>query len=148
MTAVGISVICERFRSQVSLELDDELSQLERRMLVAHLERCSHCRAYSADVTAFTQELRAAPLEPLENPIAVPRRRRLVTARLQVGAAAAVAIAALGVANQFAASDSRGLLSGPGTLTRYPTQSQLERELAILDSLAEPSRISAADIVL
>ena len=46
-------------------------------------------------MTAFTHASRETPLEPLTRPIIVSPGRRLVTTRLQVGAAAAIAVAAL-----------------------------------------------------
>ena len=87
MNAVGASVACDRFREQASLSLDGELSQLERRMLDAHLARCPSCSAFAVEVTAFTEDLRAAPLERPRRPIVVQRPRRIATARLQVGIA-------------------------------------------------------------
>jgi predicted anti-sigma-YlaC factor YlaD len=57
------SVACDRVREQVSLELDGELSELERRMLAAHIERCSPCAGYAETVTRFTDSSRSsAPL--------------------------------------------------------------------------------------
>ena len=50
MSAVYPQSVCARVREQVSLELDGELSQLEQRMLGAHLERCGACATYAADV--------------------------------------------------------------------------------------------------
>ena len=52
MSAVYPLSVCARVREQVSLELDGELSQLEQRMLAAHLERCAAC----ADRTRPTSE--------------------------------------------------------------------------------------------
>ena len=128
------------FDSQVSLRLDDELSQLEIRMLDAHLERCASCHAYAEDLATFTREMRTAPLETLERPVVVERRRRLASAHLQSGVAAAVAIVALGVDGQVASSwrsDAPQHVSH-GTITRYPTQAELDRELAILDESGCP----------
>ena len=47
MSAAYPQTVCSRVREQVSLELDGELSQLEQRMLGAHLERCGGCAAYA-----------------------------------------------------------------------------------------------------
>ena len=93
------SSVCERVRAQVSLELDGELSQLERAMVAAHLERCGSCRAYEADVTALTAKLRATPPERAERAVDLPRRRRpaALAGQLQVGAAAAVVVVAAGL---------------------------------------------------
>jgi anti-sigma factor RsiW len=93
------SIVCDRIRSYVSLGLDGELSQLERAMMVAHLERCSDCRAYEVDVVAVTGALRAAPVELPERPMALPRRYRhaSVFRTVQVAAAAATVLVAAGL---------------------------------------------------
>ena len=141
MSAIGVSAVCQRVRSQVSLRLDDELSQLEGRMLDVHLGRCAQCRAYAADVTTFTRDLRAAPLEILARPAFVERGRRGLSSGCKVesplAAAAVVAIVAIGVAAQVASSGQSDtpLPNVQGTVTRFPTQAELDRELAILESL-------------
>ena len=140
MSPTGTSVVCQRVRAQVSLRLDDELSQLELRMLDAHLERCAHCSAYAADVTEFTLELRSAPLETLDRPIAVKRPRRLALARLQVGVAAMLAIATVGVAAQVTQSGQRDTSLSGTSVTRFPTRAEFDRELAILESQSLPAR--------
>jgi predicted anti-sigma-YlaC factor YlaD len=142
MSTVRPSVICDRVRSQISLELDNELSQLERAMVAAHVERCADCRAYQHEVASFTSALRAAPLEPMESPIALRAPRRTIVARLQAGAAAAVALVALGVATQIA-TESRSPSSSPlGTLEiRYPTQRAIAREQAMLRSVNARQRV-------
>jgi len=130
VTAVPSSSSCQRVREQVSLLLDDELSQLERRMLDSHLRRCAECAAYADDVTTFTDQIRYAPLEVL----VVQRRRRLPAIRVQAGVAAALAFAALGLGSQLATGPTSEL-SAFGTITRYPTQAELQREVAILQHL-------------
>ena len=140
MSAIGTQSVCRRVRAQVSLRLDSELSQLETRMLDAHLGRCAHCREYAVDVDRFTAELRAAPLETLSRPAFVERgRRRLALGRLQGGAAAAaaaVALVAVGVAAQIASPrQGDAQLQNLGTITHFPTQADLDRELAIFESL-------------
>lgn len=133
MRKVRPSVICDRVRSQVSLELDGELSQLERAMVAAHLERCPDCSAYKSEVTAFTGLLRQAPLKQMESPVVVRRLRRPIVARLQAGAAAAVAIAALGAASQVA-PESRSPARSPSESRQiqYPSQRQIQGEQSIL----------------
>jgi anti-sigma factor RsiW len=134
MSTVRLSVICDRVRSQISLELDDELSQLEHAMVSAHLERCSECRAYRDDVAAFTSAVRATPLERTERPIVLRRPRRVIAARLQVGVAAAFAVVALGVAGQIASEPQSPDSSPSGSREiRYPTLRAIEREQAILE---------------
>src|SRR4051812_13886800 len=86
-----LSLICERVRGQMSLELDGELSHLEQALVEAHIEHCQSCLLYRADLFSFTQQLRAAPLERLGAPVALPQCRRHLTMRAaQMVAAAAV----------------------------------------------------------
>jgi predicted anti-sigma-YlaC factor YlaD len=134
MSAVYPQSVCARVREQVSLDLDSELSQLEQRMLGAHLERCGACATYADEVRDLTERIRSAPLHTPRRPVIVRRTRHLSTARLQVGIAAAFALAALGLGTQLAASSTRD-----GTSARYdgrpdlsPPSSVLEREQAIL----------------
>jgi anti-sigma factor RsiW len=138
MTPVPPSpVICDRFRSQISLELDGELSQLERAMLGSHLERCDGCRAFRAEAASVTHALRETRLARLSMPVTVRRTRPLVTARLQAAAVAATAFAVVGVSGQLAANQTRpgGSPVFPGEqVVRYPTQAELEHELALLQS--------------
>lgn len=136
MSAVRPSVVCKRVREQVSLQLDGELSELERRMLESHLARCTECHAYAADVRMLTEQIRSAPLEALERPVVVRRQRILTIARLQVGIAAGLAVAALGLGSQLAVSSESqrpSLARFEGRANLSPPASVLEREQAILD---------------
>jgi anti-sigma factor RsiW len=90
---------CERIREWISLELDDELSRIERALVERHVAACADCAAFAVRVDAFTSALRAAPLERLDQPIALPVRRRLQVRSVQVAAAAAVAVGAVGIAS-------------------------------------------------
>jgi anti-sigma factor RsiW len=119
--------VCERVRAQISLELDGELSELERRMVAVHVGRCTQCQAFHADLVAFTHELRSAELESLEQPVVVSRRRRVSLARLQVGVAAAAAVVALGVIGQVTGSESQSATLR--TPVRFATSTQLAREV-------------------
>ncbi len=94
------AVLCERARTWAALAPDGELSELERKLLDAHVQRCAACAHFALDVAAVAAELRAAALQPLPRPLSVPIwRRRPVYARVRaVGAAAAVAVMALGIA--------------------------------------------------
>lgn len=128
-----VSAACDRAREQVSLSLDGELSQLERRLLDAHLDRCASCAAYAQDVVLFTEQLRTAPLETPRRPVVVRRTRRLSPARVQVVAAAALALLAVGLAGQLSASSERPALSRFDDAPNLsPARSVLEREQAIL----------------
>lgn len=134
MSTVYSQSVCSRIREQVSLELDGELSQLEQRMLSVHLERCPRCAAYAADVRDFTERVRTAPHALMQRPVVVRRRRPLTTVRLQVGVAAAFALAALGLGTQLAASPDQtsSLARFEGRPLLSPPRSVLEREQAIL----------------
>jgi anti-sigma factor RsiW len=126
---VSTSVVCERVRAQVSLELDGELSQLEQRMLGLHLERCAPCAAYASDVRDITDRIRTAPHAVMGRPVVVRRRGSLTTVRLQVGVAAALALAALGLGTQLAASAK----SQSGSLARFEGQPDLNPPRAVLE---------------
>jgi predicted anti-sigma-YlaC factor YlaD len=105
-----INLHCRGMRELVSLELDDELSELDAARLHAHLADCADCRELKAELAGLTVALRAAPLEQLERRITLPQRVRWSLRPLQVGAAAAaVAIAA-------------GLAGVVGTVRSHPEQ--------------------------
>ncbi len=131
------SLVCDRVRAQISVALDGELSQLEQAMLSSHLARCTDCRMYEADVTAFTHALRETPPESLSRPISVSPGRRFVMNRLQVGAAAALAVAALFGAGELLRGkdlEIRPVFVPAGkTQIKFPTQRQEQREQAILE---------------
>jgi predicted anti-sigma-YlaC factor YlaD len=89
---------CERARECASLRLDGELSEFEQALLTAHLVRCEPCRGFAAELDAVTARLRSAPLEPLEQPVVLPARRRISRRPAEIAAAAALMLTALGVA--------------------------------------------------
>ena len=91
---------CDRARAWAALAPDGELSELERKLLSSHLYRCASCSSFSRQVAAVAAALRTVALEPLPQPVAIPAwRRRPMHARIRtVGAAAAVAVMALGIA--------------------------------------------------
>jgi hypothetical protein len=95
------SLKCERARVTAALAPDAELTELERRLLEAHLARCPECSAFAAGVEAATAAVRTAELVPLAYPIHVSawRRRAYVPLR-NVAATAAVALMAFGVASR------------------------------------------------
>lgn len=129
------SIVCDRVREQVSLALDSELSQLEHRMLDAHLLRCAQCAEYAADVRELTERIRREPLQAMARPVVVRRRRMLTTARLQIGVAAAFALAALGLGTQLATlpeSHAPSLARFEDRPNLSPPQSVLDKEQAIL----------------
>ena len=111
--------LCDRTRSQVSLDLDGELSMLERVMVSRHLERCPSCRSFSDDVARFTKSMRDAPLERPGRLVFVPRLRRSLvhdirTVTIRAGATAAGIAAVLMLAfgsNALIGSNSLGRTS-------------------------------------
>ena len=126
-------LVCERARGQISVGLDGELSQLEQRMLGTHLERCPGCSAYAAEVRDVTERIRNAPRAVMQRPVVVRRRRPLTTVRLQVGVAAAFALAALGLGTQLASTEPQGSLARfEGQPALNPPRSVFEQEQAIL----------------
>ena len=102
MVGKPTGILCERARTWAALAPDGELSELERKLLDAHLQRCGACGYFAVEVAAVAAELRAAALTPLPRPLTVPIwRRRPVYSRFRaVGAAAAVAVMALGIAQR------------------------------------------------
>jgi len=86
---------CERAAQWISLDLDGELTGLERAALARHLERCDGCRLASAEIGGFTSLLREAPLVALARPVAVASAGR---ARLRATRRAAVVAVAATVA--------------------------------------------------
>ena len=115
MTRHPRGVVCDRARSWAALAPNGELSELERRLLDAHLVRCGACRHFSVQVAALAEELRRAPLEPLPHPVSLPRRwRHPAYGRLRtIGAAAAVAVMAVGIA-------ARAPISSDSEAIRFP----------------------------
>lgn len=140
MRAAVSPLVCDRVRGQVSIMLDGELSQLEQRMVAAHLERCAHCRTFEEAVRDFTTKMREAPLESPRVPIMVRRTRRAVRNVANVSVAAMLAVAVLGVVAQLGPQGARGTDGG----TRFTTANlftagwQPEREIAEIDANAHP----------
>jgi anti-sigma factor RsiW len=108
---------CERARECVSLRLDGELSEFEQALLSAHLARCELCRSFAAELEGVTARLRSAPLEPLEQPVALPARRRVSSRPVEIAAAAALMLTALGVTGALRSIESSNpslTFSSPG----------------------------------
>ena len=111
-----MSTHCERARQWVSAELDGRLSEFEQALLDGHLKGCAACSTFRATAHRFTDELRSAPLEHLERPVAVSRARRRVSFRL-APAVAALAVTAVGLGSILASSVVR-----PGSAVNQPSQ--------------------------
>lgn len=84
---------CEQARERVSLLLDDELSPHEAVLLDRHLSTCSACTAFGSEVRAYTEMLRATPLEPAPQfwLLRRPAASRRLAAQVAAGTAAAAA---------------------------------------------------------
>ena len=133
MLKTGHSAACDRVRAQISLDVDGELSQLERAMVAAHVVRCSGCRAFRSGVTGITRELRAAPLEQPPASVIVRRPRRISQiARFQAGVAAAMAFTIVGIASQVAAPERASNSFRSLRVVHYQSQSELNHELVLL----------------
>jgi predicted anti-sigma-YlaC factor YlaD len=102
---------CERARMWASLQLDGELSELERALLDAHLAQCEGCSVYVREVRAATEGLRAAELERPAHPITLPARRRLLRP-VHVSAAAALLAMAVGLGSLVSSLNSAGTRVG------------------------------------
>jgi predicted anti-sigma-YlaC factor YlaD len=99
---------CDRAREWATADVDGELSSFERVLMDAHLAECGSCREFYASVGAFTDMLRAAPLERLERTIDIGRLRRRVRLPLRLApAAAAMAVTVVGLGAILASSDLR-----------------------------------------
>ncbi len=135
VNAVRSSIVCQRIREQVSLRLDDELSQLELRMVAAHLERCADAVEFEASVREFTEELRAAPLQSPRLPIVVRRaRRRVSLSAAQISVAATLAVAVLGVLSQVGLPGSPTRPSAEGSRRRTSSRPRGSRSARSLRS--------------
>jgi predicted anti-sigma-YlaC factor YlaD len=149
MHRTGHSVACDRVRAQISLELDGEISQLERALVSAHLRRCADCHAFRERVRGFTTEFRAAPLVRPPADLHVRRPRRIsVVARYQAGVAAAMALAIVGVAAEIAAPQRGDTQFRSIRVVHYQSQNELEHELTLLGVSADglysgPSKLTA-----
>jgi len=108
---------CTRAREWASLDLDGELSDFERFLLDAHIATCSDCHDFRVSIAGFAADLRAAPLEQLERPVVVRRRRRAMPVRRLPAAAAALAVAVVGLGSLLASFDLRNV-SGPAAWER------------------------------
>ena len=98
----NVSPACDRARTWASLELDGELSEFERALLDSHVETCARCAVVVSEMRAFTETLRAAPLErpaaPVfagRGPAASGRGTRVVT-RIAIAATLAALAGGLG----------------------------------------------------
>lgn len=100
---------CERARELVSLQLDGEISEIERLLVRRHLGRCDECTAFAESVQLATDTLRGSEQQVpgrgfvVESP--KPSRARL---RLRLGLALVVVAAGLGALAGFLSSGASG----------------------------------------
>jgi anti-sigma factor RsiW len=111
---------CDRAREWLSLQLDGELSELERTLVRAHLKRCDECRLFGADLDASTAVLRAVPLELLSHPVVVPHTRRIPLRAFRVAAPLAAGIAAAFVLGLSVAGSGAPSLERVGPVFQEP----------------------------
>lgn len=137
-------VLCERARTWAALAPDGELSELERKLLDAHVQRCAACAYFAVEVAAVASELRAAALQPLPRPLVVPvwRRRPVYASVRAVGAAAAVAVMALGIASRAPLSADRESFDLP-RVTNFANASP-EREVELITRRVENEKAASA----
>lgn len=133
---------CHRARAAVSLQLDDELSELGSARLAAHLRECPACAAYSQEVSAIAVRLRSAPLEQPGTRVALPARGR--RAGLQLAVVAAVLVAAF--ASSLALGHSLRSPNRPAarTATRVTTTPTLEQDVVSQHMLAMERKLPPA----
>ncbi len=113
-------------RASISAALDDELSEFESVVLRAHLGRCDTCREFEASAQFSTTALRAAPLEPLSRPVALPSKRRIALPRV-VPAAAAAAVLVVAFGGVFESMHGGAAVSGS-----RPLQAAFNNQLDML----------------
>jgi len=111
---------CDRMRSVISACLDGEVSEVERATLDVHLAACADCRAYAAGLAVTSRLLRAAPLEELDFPIALPSHRLRLARTMQLGAAAAAVAATVLLSVTVGTGPNRGLTSVSASAANGP----------------------------
>lgn len=110
------------------------LSTFERALLERHLRTCADCRAFSAEVTAQTAQLRAAPLVSAPEFAGIAGARARTFRRRATGLAGAVAVA-------FAAA----LISfTPAVGRRSAIESRVAPSPALLAAVPEQPTASAS----
>jgi len=111
---------CDRMRGVISGCLDGEVSEVERATMDVHLAACADCRAYAAGLAETSRLLRAAPLEELDFPIALPSHRLRLARTMQLGAAAAAVAATVLLSVTVGTGPNRGLTSVSASAANGP----------------------------
>lgn len=111
MTA--LSEACSEARAYTSIELDEELSELDAARLSAHLDVCPACMRWAERASAVALLLREAELEQPARMYQAPLRLANIRhARAVAGAAASIAALALAVVAVTFPSAGRHPISG------------------------------------
>jgi ferric-dicitrate binding protein FerR (iron transport regulator) len=92
---------CERAREWISLDVDEELSELGRARLRAHLAHCPACARAARELRTLATMLADAPLEQPASAVELRPRRRVGLARVYAAAAVVAAAAACGLAGSL-----------------------------------------------
>lgn len=143
------STDCDLIRASVSAGLDGELSEVGRARVDAHLRACADCNAYAAGAAVTARALREAPLETLDFPIVLPSRRGAVARRLQVAAAAAAVVAAVGLSAAVGTIGSSGGHRATISGTQAGALGSTEQELKLLrDASARGQATVHAELAL
>jgi len=136
---------CERAAQWISLELDGELTELERAGLTRHVARCADCRVLAAELGGLTALLRATPLvEPTgELPMGAPRRR--ARARKRIGLALAFAGILAALASFVTTRSTPELLGGSPRALAFADRQQQIRFVHDKYLQMEPQRAAALE---
>ena len=145
MSRSGFSRSCQNARALISQELDQELSEIRRAALRAHLRECAACVELARELDAVTSLLRAAPLEqpPYSALVLAPARRgirrplRLVIAAAMAVAASTAAGALVGITTQRA-HDAAPLLRAQAGGVAATQEPYLEQHLLAMLARAHP----------
>lgn len=125
-----ISARCERSREAISLRADGNLSLFERRLLDRHLRGCTDCRSFATSVGEQTRLLRAAPLEALPAPIAIPGSDGPRVGRRVAGVLSAAGAVAAAVAGAVLFAQHPSGAGNPSTLSSARATSTVAVEVA------------------
>lgn len=104
---------CDRTRVLLSRQLDAALTELERRAVAIHTMRCAACRAFERDSGWLTEQLRAAPLEPLLRPVSITVPSRRLPTRVAANVASAAALVAVAIGGATLATQPPEAVSSP-----------------------------------
>jgi hypothetical protein len=120
----GRAPACERAAQFISLQLDDELSELELAQLRAHLDACEACRVLEQEMVGMTLELRMAPLAAPGRAFAAPRMRAARVRSLRpLAATAAMLVVVVGSVGSL----TRGGVAPQDAISSLNFQSEVDQ---------------------